>query len=207
MLERTGIARFDAVGVRIEMKTGKSVAEAGIRANRGFTILEVMITLAAIAIVVLVTVPGSNMLMEKYRLKTASGKLFSGLELARSEAHQRSSTVMMCPSSNGHSCRRDGDWSMGWLVFTDGNGNGTVQDIELIKAFEAPHKTVKILAQGAVQNHAAFTATGLNVDNGKQSGKFQICLDGSEAAPKIVKVNAEGWIQLVKVHEEVCESG
>lgn len=189
------------------MKSGKRVGEARHKANEGFTILEVLIALAAIAIVVLVTVPGSNMLLEKYRLKTASGSLFSGLELARSEAHQRSSTVLMCPSSNGHSCRRDGDWSMGWLVFTDGNGNGTVQDIELIKAYEAPHQTVRIMAQGAVQNQAAFTATGLNADNGKQTGKFQICLDGSETAPKIVKVDAEGWIQMVKVHEEVCETG
>ena len=189
------------------MKSGRRAREARLKANGGLTILEVLITLAAIAIVVMVTVPGSNILLEKYRLKTASGKLFSGLELARSEAQQRSSTVMMCPSSNGHSCRRDGDWSMGWLVFTDGNGNGTVQDIELIQAFEAPHQTVNIVAQGAVQNQAAFTATGLNADNGDQTGKFQICLDGSEAAPKVVKVDAEGWIQMVKVHEEVCEPG
>jgi type IV fimbrial biogenesis protein FimT len=189
------------------VKSGKRVGEARHKAKEGFTILEVLITLAAIAIVVLVTVPGSNMLLEKYRLKTASGSLLSGLELARSEAHQRSITVMMCPSSNAHTCRRDGDWSMGWLVFTDGNGNGTVQDIELIQAFEAPHQTVKIMAQGAVQNQVAFTATGLNADNGKQTGKFQICLDGSEAAPKIVKVDAEGWIQMVKVDEEVCQTG
>lgn len=189
------------------MKSGKRTGKTRDEAHSGFTVLEVMITLAAIAIVVLVTVPGSNMLMEKYRLKTASGKLFSGLELARSEAQQRSITVMMCPSSNGHTCRRDGDWSMGWVVFTDGNGNGTVQDIELIKAFEAPHQSVNIMAQGAVQNRAAFTATGLNADNSDQTGKFQICLNGSETAPKIVKVDAEGWIRMVEVHEEVCEPG
>lgn len=189
------------------MKSGKRVGEERLKANQGFTILEVLITLAAIAIVVSVTVPGSNMLLEEYRLKTASGKLVSGLEMARSEAHQRGLTVMMCPSSNGHSCRRDGDWSMGWLVFTDGNGNGTVQDIELIKAFEAPHQKVNILAQGAIQNHAAFTATGLSADNGKQTGKFQVCLHGSNAKPKIVEVDSEGWIQQVKVHDEVCETG
>ena len=174
---------------------------------KGFTILELLITLSAIAIIVLVTVPGSKVLLEKYRLKTASGQLFSGLELARAEAQQRSSTVMMCPSSNGHSCRRDGDWSLGWLVYTDGNGNGTVQDIELIRSFKAPNQQVRIKAEGAVENRAAFTATGLVRENGAQTGKFQICLYGSDSEPRIVSVDAEGWIQALPNGGEVCETG
>lgn len=206
MLFKTGKTRFDAVGVINKMRRDQRETPGRKGVGKGFTILELLITLSTIAIIVLVAVPGSNILLEKYRLKAASSQLFSGLELARAEAHQRSSTVIMCPSSNGHSCRRDGDWSLGWLVYSDGNGNSTVQDIELIRAFEAPNQQVRIKAEGAVESNAAFTTTGLVEEDGAQTGKFQVCLYGSDTAPKIVKIDADGWIRLVPNQDEVCET-
>ena len=171
----------------------------------GLTVLEMLIILAAIAVMVLIAVPGSDVLLEKYRLKTAHSKLLSGLELAKAEAQIRGSTVIMCPSSNGHSCRLDNNWNHGWLIFTDGNGNGTAQDIELIQAFGAPSHKIRIVARGAVEEAAAFTVTGLVEQNGTQAGMFRICLQDSDAAPVVVNVDDDGWAQYVPVHEEVCE--
>jgi Tfp pilus assembly protein FimT len=173
--------------------------------QHGLSVLELLIVFAAIAVVVLIAVPGSDMLLEKYRLKAAYSELFNGLELAKSEAHARASTVIMCPSSNGHSCRTDHNWNHGWLVFTDGNGNGTAQDIELIQAFEAPNQKIRIVASGAVEAAASFTMTGLVEQNGMQTGLFRICLQDSGAPPRVVNVDEEGWIQPVLVHEEVCD--
>ncbi len=175
------------------------------RSQRGLSVLELLIVFAAIAVVVLVAVPGSDMLLEKYRLKATFSKLSEGLELAKSEAHMRSSTVIMCPSSNGHSCRSDHNWNHGWIVFTDGNGNGTVQDIELIRAFEAPDQRISIVARGAVEATASFTMTGLVEQNNAQTGLFRICLQDSDAQPRVVNVDEEGWVQPVMVHEEVCD--
>ena len=170
----------------------------------GLTVVEMLIILAAAAVVVLIAVPGSDMLLEKYRLKSASSELLNGLELAKSEAQTRGSTVIMCPSSNGHSCRTDHNWNHGWLVFTDGNGNGTAQDIELIQAFEAPNQDIRIVAKGAVEATALFTMTGLIEQNGTQTGLFRVCLQDSDVPPMVVIVDEEGWVQLVPVHEEVC---
>ena len=171
----------------------------------GLTVLEMLIILAAIAVVVLIAVPGSDILLEKYRLKTTYSSLLNGLELAKSEAQMRSSTVIMCPSSNGHSCRTDYNWNHGWLVFTDGNGNGTAQDIELIRAFQAPNQKIRIVASGAVETAASFTMTGLNEQNGMQTGRFRICLQDSDTPPQVVNVDEEGWVQPVLVHQEVCD--
>jgi type IV fimbrial biogenesis protein FimT len=166
-----------------------------------------MIVLAAIGVVVLVAVPGSNLFIDKYRMKVASASIITGLELARSEASARSGTVVLCPSSNGHTCRSDSDWSFGWLVFSDGNGNGTVQDIELIKAFGAPSQKIHIKADGAVQNRAAFTATGLNPDNNAQSGQFQICPQDSEKTATLVTVDPDGWVQKIPTRNSHCPAG
>jgi len=186
---------------------GKEKLNRPCKSQQGLSVLELLIVVAAIAIVVLITVPGSTMLLEKYRLKTSSTSLLDGLELAKSEAQLRSSTVKVCPSSNGHSCRKDGNWNYGWVVFSDGNGNGTVQDIELIRAFEAPNQKIRITAQGAVEKMASFNVTGLIGENGVQTGRFEICVRDSDSPPKILTVNAEGWVQLVAVHNESCLAG
>lgn len=171
---------------------------------QGVTALEILIVLAAIAIVVMVSIPTSTIFLEKYRVEATYGDLLSGLELAVSEAQVRSSTVRMCPSSNGHTCRSDGNWNHGWLVFSDGNDNGTVQDIELIRTFGAPDRHIRIVAKGAVKTVASFTTTGLVRNGGTQTGLYRICHQESDSPPRIVHVNEDGWVELVPVHDEVC---
>lgn len=173
----------------------------------GLTVLELLIALAAIGIVVLVAVPGTTLLLEKYRLKSASNSIITGLELARTEAGARSSTVILCPSSNGHTCRQDGDWDHGWIVFTDGDGNGSVQDIELLRSFEAPNPEIHVVADGALRQKAAFTATGLVGNQQVNSGTFLICLNDSDTPPAMVKVDADGWIQRVPAPTQSCTAG
>ena len=130
------------------------------RFTAGFTVLEVLILLTVIAIVILVSVPGSTMLLERYRLKSTSNDLSEGLNTAFIEAGRRSSTVRVCPSSNGRFCRRDADWNKGWLVFSDGNGDGLVQEFELLESFKPPHNSIRITARGAVESMASFRTGG-----------------------------------------------
>jgi len=174
---------------------------------RGLSALEVMIIVAAIAVIGLITFPGTTLLLEKYRLKTTETSLLKSLEMAKMEAQARSSTVVVCPSSNGNSCRRDNDWSYGWVVFSDGNGNGTVQDIELIHASGAPNARIRIFAEGATQSRAAFTSTGLVSHGDSLTGQFRICLNDSSADPRILEVEADGWIRLVPPVDASCDNG
>jgi type IV fimbrial biogenesis protein FimT len=171
---------------------------------RGITVLELMIGLAALGIVILVAVPGSTLLLDKYRMKVTSDSIITGLELARTESSARSAEVILCPSSNGHTCRKDGDWSHGWLVFSDGNGNGSVQDIELIRSFDAPSEKIHITTDGALKDRAAFTATGLVGDEGVGSGQFQICLRDGKASAILVTVDADGWVQKMPAPDQSC---
>lgn len=162
--------------------------------------------IAAIAIIILVAVPGSDILLNKYRMKHASGSIISGLQLARSEASVRGSSVVLCPSSNGHTCRKDANWNHGWIVFSDGNGNGTVQEIELIRTFKAPSQEIAITAIGAVEKMAAFTAMGLRPDKQEISGRFQICLKQSDAPATAVEIDAEGWVLQVPNTNPSCSA-
>ena len=171
------------------------------------TVLELLIFMAALAVVVLISVPASGVFIEKWRLKCATGTLSSSLEIARSEALMRGSTVRVCPSSNGRSCRSDNNWNLGWLVFSDGNADGQVQDIEFIRAFNAPHDQIRILADGAVQNRVSFTVTGLDQENGADSGQFLLCYAESQAQPTLVSVEADGWVVRGPASEKACQAG
>jgi type IV fimbrial biogenesis protein FimT len=174
--------------------------------QKGLTVVELLIILAAIAVVAMISVPGSAVVLEHYRLKTASADLASSLNLAKGEAAKRNSMVKVCPSSNGRFCRNDGDWDHGWLVFSDGNGDGTVQEIELIDAFDAPSPRVRVVAVGAVQQMAGFTVAGLVPANGQDQGEFHICHEGLNSRSKVVQVDADGWVAVSRTEtgDGVC---
>jgi type IV fimbrial biogenesis protein FimT len=171
------------------------------------TVVELLIIVAALAVIILLVVPGSSMLIENYRLKSASSNLVEGLSLARGEALRRGSTVRVCPSSNGRSCRSDNDWAQGWLVYTDGNGDGVVQDIEFIRAFEGPNENVRIISRGAAEASAAFTVAGLVPANGSDNGEFVVCHTGSMRDARTILVDGEGWVSLASDSAGACGNG
>ena len=175
--------------------------------RKGMTVIELLIILAAIAIVVLISVPGSTMVLEHYRLKSTSSDLVGGLNLAKGEALKRNSTVRVCPSSNGRFCRTDGNWNHGWLVYSDGNADGTVQEIEFIEAFQAPGEQVWIVASGAVESVASFTLAGLVPENEYQSGEFHICHKGAESRAKTISIDQDGWVEASPIEKasSVCK--
>ena len=174
----------------------------------GITAIEFLIVVAAIGLLILVTVPGSSMLIERYHLNSASNDLARGLTLARTEAINRASTVRMCPSLDGRSCMAGGDWSHGWLVFTDGNGDGRVQDIELIEAFDGPARDVRIIGSGSVQQGASFDLSGLvglpDAKNQSDGGRFVVCYLDSNAPAKAVLIDREGWVSVVPSSAAEC---
>ena len=176
------------------------------RKQNGLTVVELLIILAAIAVVAMISVPGSAVVLEHYRLKAASADLATSLNLAKAEAAMRNSTVKVCPSSNGRFCRNDGDWNHGWLVFSDGNGDGTVQEIELIDAFDAPSQKVRVVAVGAVQQEAGFSVAGLMPANSADQGEFHVCHEGLNARSKVVRIDAEGWVDVSRTEtgDGVC---
>lgn len=61
--------------------------------NKGFTLIEGMITVALVAIIAALAAPGMQTLISRFQLRTASDAVMSGLQLARSEALRRSQPV------------------------------------------------------------------------------------------------------------------
>src|SRR4051812_28034954 len=105
---------------------------AGGLRQRGFTAVELMITLAILGILLSAAAPGYQDWVATTRLTSHASEMLTGLQFARSEAVKRNAVISMCKSSNGTACVTSGTWAQGWIVFIDNNGSGTVDSGETV---------------------------------------------------------------------------
>ncbi len=76
----------------------------------GFTLIELMVSLAVIAITLSVAVPGFQSLVERKSIQSIAPLFERSIKYARSEAVQRGQTLQILPSTKGS------DWATGWVV-------------------------------------------------------------------------------------------
>ncbi|MDX1297262.1 MAG: GspH/FimT family pseudopilin [Pseudomonas sp.] len=87
--------------------------------STGFSLIELIVVVAIIAIIATIGVPSYQSMMERGRVTSASNNLLGAMQLARSEAATRRTSVTVCASSDQSTCAGN-DWSAGGLVVTSG---------------------------------------------------------------------------------------
>ncbi|MBN8430345.1 GspH/FimT family pseudopilin [Microbulbifer salipaludis] len=132
--------------------------------QRGLTLIELMITLAVLAVVVGIAVPNFNTMIQNNRSVALGEELAGALNFARSEAVKRSSRVTLCASADGSAC--DGDWTDQWIVIVDSatSDSAPVPVVgEILRVWESPGTNATIAAvQGASDvDFIRFTDKGL----------------------------------------------
>ncbi len=115
-------ARFAALAAFLPMK----------RLNRGVTILELMTTVAVVAILLGLSVPTFRSFSRNNSLTAIQNDLVTSFNLARSEALRRNRPVSVCASADGTTCGVDTDWNIGWIAFVDRSTAGVVDGTDAI---------------------------------------------------------------------------
>jgi type IV fimbrial biogenesis protein FimT len=82
---------------------------AAMKSTRGFTIIELMVTLAILAIMMGLGVPSFRAFISSQKIKTGASELMTSLVLARSEAVKRNANVTITPNSSTA-------WNNGWVT-------------------------------------------------------------------------------------------
>lgn len=85
----------------------------------GFTLIELMVTVAVLAILLALAAPSFLDMSLSSRLTAISNSLTTSIQLARSEAIKRNQTITLCASSDGEECDADTDWSVGWVMLAN----------------------------------------------------------------------------------------
>lgn len=83
---------------------------------RGFTLIELMITVAVLTVTLTLAAPAFTDLIRDNRLISNVYAVRAILGLARSEAIARRMPVVVCGTTDGLACNKDTDWSSGYLA-------------------------------------------------------------------------------------------
>lgn len=170
----------------------------------GFTITELMLTIAVLALVTTLAVPSFVAMTKNNRLATQTNLLVSHVNLARSEAIKRGVEVILCrsadPSASPPSCGGTANtWTSGWLVFVSGDGNAVFDPAAdtLIKVGLPPGGVIDIRTNATADSELRYNPDGTTNEAGG-TARFAVCDDRGEEVGREVVVSPNGRPELVK---------
>ena len=152
--------------------------------NKGFTLIELMITVAIMSTLLAVGLPSFQSIIAGSRLTAAANSMVSALQLARFEAIKQHKSVAVFKKTT---------WEKGWDVFVDTNDNN-VQNIPAeptFATFDALNSTITApygTGKGTYQNFVSYDASGR-----AKGGHFIFC---SSSDFRSVVISATGRVRV-----------
>ena len=166
--------------------------------QKGFSLVELLVTLAIVAIVAAFAAPSMQGVLSGSQITAVNNQLVYSLQSARSEAIKRITSVTLCPSTDPLAAQAvcGGNLNDGWIVFVDTDSNGMRATTELlILQNEPPSPAFSIDPDAVFSNAVLFGIEGTSVTTGGApiSGELKISHAGSEET-RTIRIAASGRI-------------
>jgi len=166
----------------------------------GFTLLELMITIAVVAILIALAYPSMTAFLQRDQAVAQSNNLRAGLQFARGQAAATRTYVSICPVSPAGSvaCATTGSYNLGWIVYSAPSPNvaynATATGYVLLLSVAAP---TNALIQANPKSLLTYNARGeLLVANFPANVTFKICAKASSYDTAGVNTTKVPGIQL-----------
>lgn len=149
--------------------------------NHGFTLIELMITIAVVAVMATLVVPSFRDLIAANRLTTETNDFIAAVNKARSEAIKRSRSVRLTAVSDSS------DWGDGWIIWVDNNDNDSYDTGEEVQSWEAVPAQITFNSGNGVSEFI-FTPSGrANVDD-----TLTLCDDRTDETGREISISLVG---------------
>ena len=167
----------------------------------GFSLAEVLVVLALLAVLLGLAVPAVNSLRARHELQALAEEVWQSLMLARSQALAQQTRVVLCPAASDGVCDPQGQWAQGWLVFVDRQQNGRLDAEEpVLQSRGALPVGVRLAGNSTVNLGVRYGADGLGQGLG---GTLTVCKPGLSEQWKVV-INMLGRPRLEKADAMDC---
>jgi type IV fimbrial biogenesis protein FimT len=158
---------------------------------RGFTLVELMVTLAVAAVLAMVAVPGMTQLFRSARLSTQTDQLVSALNLARLEAVKQRKDIQLCGAANPADATNctgvaAADWTNGWVIF---DGVDVMRRFDGKMGLRVTTLVTSVTFNGTIGSATApsFTAT----DSSTATGSVTAVIGNGSVASFILCISGE----------------
>lgn len=152
----------------------------------GFTLIELIITLTIAGILIALAAPAMQTFILDQRLTTQANGFIADLNIARSEAVKRGTSVTLCSSVDLSGCSASTQWETGRIAFIDSDGDGTVDVGDtIIRAGQRLEGSNTFRPVGSSTTGITFTGAGLT---NLASGEITLRLCDTRLASKAVAV-------------------
>ena len=143
--------------------------------NQGFTLIELIVTMAVAIILLTVGVPSLLNMISSSAITSYVDALNGDLALARSQAIVEKTTATVCKSADLLDCDSAASWSDGWIVFTDLDGDQTVDaEDTIVRVHEALSAQVTLKYDDATVADA-YLQYSYKGDLESSAGTFALC--------------------------------
>ena len=170
---------------------------------RGFTLIEAMVSVAILAVLAALAAPSFRTITERMKVSTVTDEMSASLTLARGTAIQNNGNVTLRKLTDAEAgltgvCTTTQNWSCGWRVFRDTDGDGTLDaGEEIVYTFPI---TNQVTVMRSV-NGASMTANRWGQLAGVNAVGFTISPTAtgvSSPATTTLCVNSGGRIRLLE---------
>lgn len=161
------------------------------RTLHGFTLLELMITLAIMAIIVALGVSGYTRLIDGSQQRKTTDSLKASIAQTRSESITRGGNVRLCGSNNGSACTTTLDG--GWLIYYDSDADTTLTGADTVLTWHAIDYAGLTIA-GVNSTGVATTEFGFNY-RGYPTQALSLAVNG-RSSNSTVQLFANGRVEI-----------
>jgi type IV fimbrial biogenesis protein FimT len=158
----------------------------------GFTLIELMVTIAIAAILVALAAPSFRTIVMNVRISSTSDALLNAMNYARNAALSGNVATTVCPIGAADSTTCGTDWSAGWMVVKDLSGTPVLMQSLRATTSNGVLSSLAINTTTPAAASVKFDPRGLS---GAQA-KFKLCDTRGSAFARSIYVRSTGAVQI-----------